>query len=275
MNFQTLLSFAIALGVLVIGVQSSGSFTTFLNFQAILIVFGGTFAAISLSFQFDRLFLLLKIFIQNVLGKEQIDQKKVVRELLEFSKQFRAAGESIEFKATDPFLADAIALVQEGTLNDEELLDSLNARVATLYYQQTEEVAKFRTIAKYPPAFGLLGTTLSMIRLLQKLGDPGAQRSIGVEMSLGLIATFYGLVLANLVFNPVAENLADHTRRIRYKNLMIIEGLRLIFGGAGTLVLAERMNLLVSSPVKFSRREDKDAIRSLVSSDYSADREAA
>jgi chemotaxis protein MotA len=105
-----------------------------------------------------------------------------------------------------------------------------------------EEVTKFKTIGKYPPAFGLMGTTLSMITLLQRLGEPGGQKLIGPAMALGLVATFYGLALSNLVFGPMAESLADNARETKLKNTIIVEGVRLIMAKTNPIVLAEELN---------------------------------
>ncbi len=142
----------------------------------------------------------------------------------------------------DHFLKEAFLLVQEELLEEETLIRVLRTRVNTNFQRQMEEMIKFRTVGKYPPAFGLMGTTLSMITLLQKLGQAGGQKLIGPAMAVGLVATFYGLALANLVFNPISENLQDSAKENRLKNLIIVEGLRLILQGTSPVILAEELN---------------------------------
>jgi chemotaxis protein MotA len=127
-------------------------------------------------------------------------------------------------------------------LDPESLIRVLRARAKTIHQRQSEEVIEFKTIGRYPPAFGLMGTTLSMITLLQRMGQPGAQSQLGPAMALGLVATFYGLVLAFLVINPIAESLAKTTRRHWIRHVVIVEGVRLILARTNPLVLAEELN---------------------------------
>lgn len=245
MNFYSILATILAVVVLIFGINGSGDLTAFLNIHALFIVIGGTFTASAISFQLDRLFVLFKIFIGTFFSKNKIDITVIIKEIVRMNQGYQGGSDALQTavsQARDPFLKEAMILVQEGALSQEEIVDTLKGRVSAIYYKQSDEVSKLRTISRYPPAFGLLGTTLSMIRLLQRLGDAGAQKMIGTEMALGLIATFYGLVLANLVLYPMAENLSDNARRLRYKNLVIVEGVRMMLNGSGPIAIAEKLN---------------------------------
>ncbi|MBO9666357.1 MAG: MotA/TolQ/ExbB proton channel family protein, partial [Bdellovibrio sp.] len=80
----------------------------------------------------------------------------------------------------------------------------------------------------FPPAFGLLGATLGMISLLQTLGEPGAQDRIGPAMATALVATFYGLLTANLVLIPIAEKLSSVSQADMTLREIIKEGVLLV-----------------------------------------------
>jgi chemotaxis protein MotA len=97
-------------------------------------------------------------------------------------------------------------------------------------------------MGKYPPAMGLMGAVMGMIALLASLGKPGAEKGIGVAMSVALVATLYGIAMANLFVIPVGENLAVGAKQIKTKNLIIIEGVRLIAQRTNPIVLAEELN---------------------------------
>jgi chemotaxis protein MotA len=150
--------------------------------------------------------------------------------------------EKMVANSKDHFLKEAVGVMMEGVLDEERMIKVLKARVNTMHHHQTEEVAKFKTVGKYPPAFGLMGTTLSMISLLQKLGQPGGQAMIGPAMALGLVATFWGLVFSNLVFSPIAENLEEGARELKKKNQIIVEGIKLILQKMNPVVVAEELN---------------------------------
>jgi chemotaxis protein MotA len=105
-----------------------------------------------------------------------------------------------------------------------------------------QEANMFRTIGRFPPAFGLLATTLGMIGLLQKLGQPDSQRLIGPAMSVGLIGTLYGIALANLVFIPIAENLTERTHEEMALRRLIVEGALMLKGQVNPVTMREGLN---------------------------------
>ena len=245
MNLFSVVAFILAGGVLVFGIFTSDNVHVFLNSHAFLIVIGGTLAAASISFQIDRLFLLFKTFFQRVIRGHKEDYVKLIQELMVLAEARRTQSPEFERlveKTSDPFLKEAMGALLDDVLDHETLIRVLKMRVSTNYQRQEEEMFKFRTVGKYPPAFGLMGTTLSMITLLEKLGQPGGQKMIGPSMAIGLVATFYGLALANLIFNPISENLHDGAKQARVKNYIIIEGIRLIMQNTNPVVLAEELN---------------------------------
>jgi chemotaxis protein MotA len=84
---------------------------------------------------------------------------------------------------------------------------------------------------------------------------------IGPSMAIGLVATFYGLILSNLVFQPIAENLAQTTRKKQVKNTIIVEGIGLILEKTNPIILAEELNsfLLPSERVDWHTRREFSA----------------
>ncbi len=258
MNPLSIVAFLVAGGVLAFGINSAGNMDVFLNEHAILIVLGGTLAAGSIAFQLDRLFVMFRIFFRRVIQGRKENYKKLIEELMGLAEAYRtnnAGLEKIIADLKDPFLKEAMQALMEEVLEPEALVKVLRTRVNTMFQRHTDDVFKFRTVGKYPPAFGLMGTTLSMITLLQKLGQPGGQKLIGPSMALGLVATFYGLAVANLVFGPIAENLTDSAKEIKLKNTIIVEGIRLIGQRMNPVVLAEELNsyLLPSERVDWKK----------------------
>jgi chemotaxis protein MotA len=86
----------------------------------------------------------------------------------------------------------------------------------------------FKIIGKFPPAFGLVGTTLGMIVLLQGLGSPDAFDRIGPAMSIALVATFYGLIFANVFLIPIGENLTRASEDDLLMRRIVVDGVRLL-----------------------------------------------
>ena len=245
MNILSLMAFLLAGAVLGFGIQMSGGIKEFMDPHAALIVVGGTIAAGSISFQVDRIFMMFKVFFKRVLKQQKMNYPVLISELMGLSEAYRTNSPKLDDlikKIQDPFLRESMQALMDEALEPQSLVRVLRSRIKTMFQRQSDEVLKFKTLGKYPPAFGLMGTTLSMITLLKRLAEPGAQKILGPAMALGLIATFYGLVLANMIFNPIAENLADSSREAKIKNTIIVEGIRLILLKTNPVVLAEELN---------------------------------
>jgi len=82
-------------------------------------------------------------------------------------------------------------------------------------------------MGSYAPAFGMLGTLIGLVNMLFSMSDGGFD-TIGLNMAVALITTFYGLILANLLFKPIATKLEDRTEQ-RVRTLgMALEAVNLI-----------------------------------------------
>ena len=127
----------------------------------------------------------------------------------------------------DPFLNDAILLLVEG-FDTESIVKILRRRVEVQKERENSHATMFKNLGKYPPACGLIGTVLGMIALLGTLGQEGAAEMIGPSMSVALAATLYGVILANLLVLPVADNLLFRTQKSVARREMIIEGVLLL-----------------------------------------------
>lgn len=232
MNFSSLIGVIAALIVLVLGIiTSSKNPIVFLDAHGILIVFGGTAAAALMCFPIQFYATAFRVVWKKFLGNYAIRREMVIREIVDLAKGQRENPEYIKnnvAKIKTPFLADAIGMVLQGGFDEEVLEEILYKRAGVLTKRYDQEVGVFKTIAKFPPAFGLMGTTLGMISLLQNLGGKDAQKLLGPAMAIGLVATFYGLTLANLVLTPIAENLSSLNRDDEALRLMVIDGVRLL-----------------------------------------------
>ena len=86
----------------------------------------------------------------------------------------------------------------------------------------------FETMAAFAPAFGMIGTLIGLINMLKHLDDP---KAIGPNMSVALVTTFYGSILANVVFLPLARKLKIRSKSEVLVKELIVEGLLSIQAG--------------------------------------------
>ena len=232
MNLSSILGIAAALLVLLVSVFTSTSNSKiFLDPHGILIVIGGTAAAGMLCFPIKTYLRVLTVLKNKILWNYALRYDTVINELVDLAKGMRDNAEYARNKAKSvntPFLKDALELMNLGGISEESLDEILLKRAETYSKRYDHDAVVIKALSKFPPAFGLMGTTLGMISLLQQLGGKDAQKFLGVSMALGLVATFYGIVLANLVFIPIAENLTAVNKEDETVRAIVIDGLRLI-----------------------------------------------
>lgn len=246
MNFSSLFGLCFGVGVMYFALSTTtDNMKFFLDMHGILIVVGGTAAAASISFPIANVASLLKVFILRVLGRNRVDYQGTITQLLELNKKASiglSALNDVIPMIKHEFLKEAVQLVAAGVLSDKEVKIALETRLKTIETRYMHEANMFRTIGKFPPAFGLLATTLGMIAVLQKIGQPDSQKLIGPAMSIGLIGTLYGIGLANLVFLPIAENLTERTREEVALRRLIIEGALMLKHQVNPITMRESLN---------------------------------
>lgn len=246
MNIYSVLSFLLAGLIFFFGIfTATDNFRAVLDFHASLIVFGGTIAVTAISFQMDRLFAMLSVFYNKVIRGRKINYAQVIKDLIALAEVYRknpTAVDSLLNKINDPFLKEGVGILRQGFLSEEEFYHLMLLRSKTIHNRYLEDAKKFKAIGKFPPAMGLMGAVLGMIALLLNLGKPGAEESLGPSMSVALVATLYGIALANLVVLPIADNLSDSANEVAVKNRIIVEALKLISENKNKVILNEHLN---------------------------------
>lgn len=229
----------------------------YLDNPSLFIVCVGTLMAVLLSIDPRRIFSIITIFLKRFLFGKKYDFKKLIVEVMQITESYRK-GENLEgqvLKTKDDFLKESITIIADGILEKEEAIKMLSMRNQNLLQINEEEANKFKMLAKFPPAFGMIGTTMGMIALLANLGGADAIKMIGPAMAVALITTLYGALLANLVFIPIAENLLNNSDEIYKKNKIIIEGVKLMVDKTNPIVVAEQLNSYLAPSERLDWKE--------------------
>lgn len=204
MRTTTYLGLILGITIVYFAVLAKGGDTSiFTNQVALLIALGGTFAATTLSSSRQTALhawsALSRLFVTST-----ITSKQVAEELVALARQGKARGiASIDPEAVtlrDPFLLKGLHLVADG-VEPERIEELLRLESEILSEKRTQAERMFRLMGTYSPMFGLVGTLIGLIQMLKGLTDPAA---IGQGMSVALMATFYGVLLAGLIFLPLA-----------------------------------------------------------------------
>jgi chemotaxis protein MotA len=260
MKFSAVFPFLLGAFVLIgSAVTATKNPAMFLNLQAAFVVFGGTFAAAAISFGLDRLWVLVRVtYVRILRGGKGFDPVNLIRELMQFSEAYRTNSPQLENmikECKDPVLQDAMQALTEQVLTPEELMTSLRTRTESTYQRFLEEALKFKALAKFPPAFGLMGAVMGMVDIMSALGSEGAGSTVGPALALALLGTLYGVALANLGILPIGESLMDGAREARLKYSIVAEGIHLILQKKHPIVVAEELNSFLLAKERINWRE--------------------
>ncbi|NDP61700.1 MotA/TolQ/ExbB proton channel family protein [Polaromonas sp.] len=201
----------------------------YVDWPSLGIVLGGTLAATFLSYPLKEVFRVFSL-MATVMRNERMYTQNDIEELVQISKlwingDLHAVERALE-NVTNPFLRTGVQLVIDQTPEDD-ILDLMQWRISRLRAREAAEAQLFRVMANFAPAFGMLGTLVGLINLMSLLGG-GDMRAIGQQLGVALMTTFYGILLANLVFKPVAVKLERRTEtRVVLMN-MVLQGISMM-----------------------------------------------
>lgn len=137
----------------------------------------------------------------------------------------------------DRFIATGVQLLVDG-VDEEVVQESLDIEIAATDERHRTAIGFFRALGGYAPTFGMVGTVIGLINMLGNLQDPS---QLGRGMALALMTTFYGVLLANLIFNPLATRL-DRLNQVEMGVLDVaLDGLLTIRRGASPRGVIERL----------------------------------
>lgn len=267
MNFLTIIAFVIAgavFGYSVLGATEDPK--SMLDFHGFVIVIAGSIACTAISFQIDRVWVMIKVFFGRMILGKKANYKGTIKELMIIAEAHRTNGDvrKLVEKSADPFIKECMGILLDEVIDHKSLRRILTNRVNTIYTRYSGDAKLFQSMGKYPPAMGLMGAVLGMIALLATLGKPGAEKGVGAAMSVALIATFYGIAFANLIVIPIGENLGEGAKEMRTKNSMIVEGVILIGKKTNPIVLVEELNSFLLPNERIQRKEIQDAMKKAV-----------
>ncbi len=232
--------------VLILGAIFTGTaWTKFLDPASMLVVLGGTTAAVTVTRSFSELRTFVTQ-IQGIFTFDRPDLQRHVDQLTNFGRIARREGvlalDRRLNEVDDDLLRFGLELTVDG-MEEDEIREMINQRMAERR-QRRQLTPKVLTIAgTYSPAFGMVGTLIGLIQMLQNLEDPS---KIGAGMATALVTTFYGAVLANLVFLPLSNRAKAQNQLQAKVEYIVREGTLAIARGESPRMIEQRLNHLVT-----------------------------
>ena len=235
------------------------SMGNFWSLESMMIVLGGTLSATAIAFRLNdvkNVFGLIKF----VFKKPAFQLDEVVEDLVNLGEAYRKDRKDLEQAAeglNNRFLKDGIVFIVQGTPL-EDLRTMMETREEYRERREQNEAGLMKTLGTHSPAFGMVGTLIGLIMMLLGMGssdggDMAAQ--LGQSMSIALITTFYGAVLANLLFLPFAEKINSRNKENTVCGELVIEGLMLIHQKKHPIVIRDVLNSYIPPALRKSEEE--------------------
>lgn len=249
----------IVLGIAILTSGGISGFQAFLNVPSILIVLGGVVTALLINFNKDQLKNVTKVMAE-IFNKNETDTSELIALFERLSERSRREGllalENELEEVEDPYIKKGILLAIDG-IEPEIINDIMNAEIDAMEERHGRGRLIIEKAGEYAPAWGMIGTLIGLILMLQNLEDP---TTLGPSMAVALITTLYGSLLANLVFIPMAGKLETKTEEEIFHKQVIIEGVLGVQSGQNPRILKEKLTAFLSNTElsKKSNKEEQD-----------------
>ena len=230
---------------IVVSILIKGSLGAFFDLSSVFIVLGGTIASTVVAYRGKSLKLLTTIY-KKAFRNVDIDLNQDIEMIINIANVARREGllalEDTMENVDNPFLKKGIMLIVDGT--DTELIKTiLETEVYFITSRHVEGQAMILSMASFAPAYGMIGTLIGLIIMLKNLSDPD---SLGPGMATALVTTFYGVVLANLIFTPIAKKLKAQSDLERLQKDLYIEGLLSIQEGENPRIIRDKLTAFIA-----------------------------
>ncbi|RKX91874.1 MAG: motility protein A [Spirochaetes bacterium] len=241
MDLASIVGIGLGFGLILMSMVLGGAgLSIYVDIPSVLMVIGGSFAAMLLSNPLPRMLGIAKL-INHIFKVPNYELEKTISTLVNFSERARREGllaleDDIE-EVEDEFLKNGIQMVVDGT--DPEI-------IKTILYNDLTQLEERHAIGiklmgdwgSLAPAFGMIGTLAGLIAMLSNLDDPDA---IGSGMAMALITTMYGSIMANMMLIPFKNKLQDRDQEERLTREIMIEGILSIQAGDNPNILKYKL----------------------------------
>ena len=258
MDIASLIGFILCIILVVISIVTGdrgfSAIMDFYDFKSILITFGGAFCAVLASHTLSDFINGIKSY-SLVFKVSQQNTPDVIRKIIDLSNVARKEGllslEEAAGDIDDPFLKKGILLIVDGT--DPELVRGImETELNSVDDRHKKNISFWQDVASMGPAWGMIGTLVGLINMLKQMSDPD---SIGPSMSVALVTTFYGSMLANWFSIPTSNKLNSKNDDEMMAKEIMIEGLLSIQAGENPRVIEEKLKSFLTPAQKASMEE--------------------
>lgn len=243
MDLATIIGIFSGMALIFGAIFMGGSLNIFINGPSVMIVVGGTLAATLITFPIREVMSAVRA-AKSVFAEPSNNPNDVLRVILTMADLSRRQGlvALSKVKTKNSILRKALMLIADGA-PEEIIRHTLRIEIEALRQRHLTAQSVFKRMGSYAPAFGMLGTLIGLVQMLSTLSNP---QGVGPAMAVALLTTFYGSLLASLIFLPIAGKLRERTAHEMINLEIIFEGAVSILQNNNPMLIYEKLSSFIS-----------------------------
>ncbi len=262
-SFSTLVGISVAIGLFIFAIVSStDNYLMFISLSSFALVAGSTFAASLISYTTLDVLTAVKALFDTLFHAPTSSKhlRSHVERFIEWGQIYRQQGIAgleaslTEKERKDPFIAHGMELLSSGYSN-HNVRTILTDDMDGFWQRMTIESKVLNTMAVYAPGFGMVGTIIGLVIMLDNMN--GDMAALGKGLALALITTLYGVVLANLIFKPAANQVTEKQESLYFRDQMIVEGFVLLAEKRDSMFMQDRLNAYLKPSMRYQPVEEE------------------
>lgn len=255
MDLAVIIGLGSALLLILFGIKPE-NLLAFIDMPSVYITVGGAVASTIAAYPMNRILNSINV-VKNAFITKHSTPVEIIRQLVDFAEQARREGilalEAHAAEIKDDFLKKGIQLAVDGTEPDL-IKDILSTEIAFTETRHEEGAKVFDFLGAMGPSFGMIGTLVGLVLMLGNMSDVA---SIGPNMAVALITTFYGSVLANVFCLPIVEKLkAFSHKEILIKELML-EGIMSLQSGDNPRIVEQKLTAFLEPRLRITAMKER------------------
>lgn len=243
MDISTVIGLVLATLAIIGSILYGSPLGIFIDPPSIVVVIGGVAATTLIKWPMENVKALVAYYMKSVFSTP-VDSKAMIEEIQKLAETARR--ESVfaleKVPVADKFLKKAVTLAADNR-PPEVITSILSLEIAAMEERHAKGVDMLEGMGADGPAFGMIGTLIGLVQMLQNMSDPA---SIGPAMAVALLTTFYGSVIANVFTIPVAAKLKQRSKQESTKMNIIVAGVLGIVAGENPRVIREKLDSFLS-----------------------------
>jgi chemotaxis protein MotA len=241
---STIIGFLMGVVLVVSAIVTQGSLLIFISLSSALIIGGGIVSATMVNYSFSNIKDSFTA-ITSMMGAKEVDLRTDMELLSMFARRVRTDGilvlDSDIQHIDDHYLKNGLQLAVDG-FNKDSLDSILRDEIKSREREVDISINVMYSMAEYAPAFGMIGTVIGMILMLQNISDP---ESLGAGLSVALLTTLYGTIVANMLMGPLAGKLGYLSELDINRKQMFRTGILSIVEGENPRIMEKKMLIYV------------------------------